>query len=76
MSEAQTLKTLFHEIGHSILHDKEYERIEGLEGSSMKSRSVKGLEAESVAYVCAKALAKQNYYLLKILMVILNLINI
>lgn len=53
MSEAQTLKTLVHEISHSLLHDKEHQRVEGIEDTANKARSNKEVEAESVAYsVC------------------------
>lgn len=47
MSEAQTIKTLVHEIAHSILHDKDT----GTEKDA--DRNTKELQAESVAYtVC------------------------
>lgn len=47
MSEAQTIKTLVHEIAHSILHDKE-------DGEAKDAnRRTKEVQAESVAYtVC------------------------
>ena len=52
MSESQTLKTLVHEISHSLLHDKDNVRIEGID-EAKKNRSTKEVEAESVAYtVC------------------------
>lgn len=47
MSEAQTVKTLVHEIAHSILHDKDT----GTEKNA--DRNTRELQAESVAYtVC------------------------
>lgn len=52
MSESQTLKTLVHEISHSLLHDKDNVRIDGIDDVK-KTRSSKEVEAESVAYtVC------------------------
>ena len=54
MSEAQTLKTMIHELAHSLLHDKEHQRVEGLENTADKSRNNKEVEAESVAFtVCS-----------------------
>lgn len=47
MSEQQTLKTIFHEMAHSDLHN-----VEKLEGISLK-RSTAELQAESVAFVVA-----------------------
>ena len=52
MSESQTLKTLVHEISHSLLHDKDNVRVDGIDDVK-KTRSSKEVEAESVAYtVC------------------------
>ena len=45
MSEQQTIKTLIHEIAHSILHEKE----NGIEKDA--DRNTKEVQAESVAYV-------------------------
>lgn len=42
MSEGQILKTAIHELSHAILHSEE---------NNNKGRSIKELEAESVAYV-------------------------
>lgn len=51
LSEAQQLKTLVHEIAHMLLHTpEEYGQAHGLD------RSMKEVEAESVAYVVASAL--------------------
>ena len=48
MSEAQTVKTLVHEIAHSFLHDSS-------SGRSREGKSTKEVEAESVAYaVCSR----------------------
>lgn len=53
MSELQTLKTLIHETAHSLLHDKDGSKIEGLDDTEKKTRNSKEVEAESVAYtVC------------------------
>lgn len=53
MGESQTVKTAVHEIAHSLLHDKENVRVEGIEDGEKKTRSTKEVEAESVAYtVC------------------------
>lgn len=53
MSELQTLKTLIHETGHSLLHDKDGSKIEGLTDTEKKTRNSKEVEAESIAYtVC------------------------
>lgn len=51
MPEAQTLKTLIHEMAHSMLHDKNAEADLGQQDS--KTKNTKEVEAESVAYtVC------------------------
>lgn len=56
MSEMQTLKTMIHEISHALLHDKDHERVEGLENTADKTRNSKEVEAEAVAYTVCKAL--------------------
>ena len=49
MSESQTLKTMIHEVAHSMLHNKEVEQDE----QARKDRNTKEVEAESIAYtVC------------------------
>ncbi len=49
MSESQTLKTMIHEVAHSMLHNKEMEQDE----QARKDRNTKEVEAESIAYtVC------------------------
>ena len=57
MSELQTLKTLIHETAHSLLHDKDGSKIEGLEDTEKKTRNSKEVEAESVAYTCVSYLS-------------------
>lgn len=53
MGESQTVKTAVHETAHSLLHDKDNVRVEGIESGDKKTRSTKEVEAESVAYtVC------------------------
>ena len=53
MSEQQTVKTAVHELAHSLLHDKDNMRMEGLMDERKKNRETKEVEAESVAYtVC------------------------
>lgn len=53
MGESQTVKTAVHETAHSLLHDKDNIRVEGIEAGDKKTRSTKEVEAESVAYtVC------------------------
>lgn len=53
MSESQTVKTAVHEIAHSLLHDTEHERLEGVDATKKKDRNTKEVEAEAVAYtVC------------------------
>lgn len=47
MAQAQTIKTLVHEIAHSILHDDAFLEI---------PRAIKEVQAESVAYMVCKAL--------------------
>ena len=52
MSESQTLKTMVHEVAHSMLHNKEIDRDDLIEEPA-KDRNTKEVEAESVAYtVC------------------------
>ena len=52
MSESQTLKTMVHEVAHSMLHNKEINRDDLME-APVKDRNTKEVEAESVAYtVC------------------------
>ena len=52
MSESQTLKTMVHEVAHSMLHNREVNRDNVLE-EPVKDRNTKEVEAESVAYtVC------------------------
>ena len=52
MSESQTLKTIVHEVAHSMLHNKEINRDDLME-APVKDRNTKEVEAESVAYtVC------------------------
>ena len=52
MSESQTLKTMVHEVAHSMLHNKEINRDDLIEAPA-KDRNTKEVEAESVAYtVC------------------------
>ena len=57
MSELQTLKTLLHECAHSILHDKDGAKIEGLEDAEKKTRNSKEVEAEGIAYTCVSYLS-------------------
>lgn len=50
MSESQTLKTMVHEVAHSMLHDKEVNQSMDVPA---KDRNTKEVEAESVAFtVC------------------------
>ncbi len=50
MSESQTLKTMVHEVAHSLLHNKEINKDID---APVKDRNTKEVEAESVAYtVC------------------------
>ena len=52
MSESQTLKTMVHEVAHSMMHNKEINRDDLME-APIKDRNTKEAEAESVAYtVC------------------------
>lgn len=50
MSEAQTVKTAFHEASHAMLHSKDVMEA----GSENKTRAQKECEAESVAYVVSQ----------------------
>ena len=53
MSESQTVKTAVHEIAHSLLHDADHARLEGVDVTEKKDRNTKEVEAEAVAYtVC------------------------
>lgn len=53
MSESQTVKTAVHEIAHSLLHDTDHARMEGVDAAGNKDRNTKEVEAEAVAYtVC------------------------
>ncbi|MDE6852848.1 MAG: ssDNA-binding domain-containing protein [Lachnospiraceae bacterium] len=53
MSESQTVKTAVHEIAHSLLHDTDHTRLEGVDAAEKKDRNTKEVEAEAVAYtVC------------------------
>lgn len=53
MSESQTVKTAIHEIAHSLLHDTDHARMEGVDATDKKDRNTKEVEAEAVAYtVC------------------------
>ncbi len=47
MSQQQTIKTMIHEISHSLLHDKET----GIEKDCLPDNRTKEVEAESIAYV-------------------------
>ena len=58
MSEAQTLKTLIHETAHSLLHDTDGVRVEGIEDKDKKTRNTKEVEAESVAYTVCEYFGK------------------
>lgn len=49
MSESQTIKTLLHEICHSLIDDKGHERIDGI-STDNRSRNDKEVTADSVAY--------------------------
>ncbi len=49
MSEIQTLKTLVHEIAHSLLHDDTGTKVEGVDDQK-KTRNTKEVEAESTAF--------------------------
>ena len=52
MSESQTLKTMVHEVAHSMLHNREVSRDNVLE-EPVKDTNTKEVEAESIAYtVC------------------------
>lgn len=53
MSEAQTLKTIFHETAHSILHSTAQMDARKAEGKEEFSREDREVQAESVAYIVA-----------------------
>ena len=50
MSESQTIKTMIHEVAHSILHDYTKQEIK----EDKKDRNTKEVEAESVAFTVCK----------------------
>ena len=56
MDELQVIKTLAHEVSHSLLHDRFNPRLEGVENEFNKTRPVKEIEAESCAYIFCKNL--------------------
>lgn len=56
MDELQIIKTLAHEVSHSLLHDRFNPRLEGVENEFNKTRPVKEIEAESSAYIFCKNL--------------------
>ena len=49
-SEQDCIKTIIHEIAHSMLHGKEM-RVEGIDNTSLLDKSQKEVEAESVAFM-------------------------
>lgn len=50
MSELQTVKTMIHELGHALCHDRDHAGEEGFQ----KDRQTKEVEADSISYtVCA-----------------------
>lgn len=49
MSESQTLKTMVHEVAHSMLHDREVNR-DSMLAEPAKDRNTKEVESESIAY--------------------------
>ncbi len=51
MSESQTLKTMVHEVAHSMLHNKELNKDMD---APVKDRNTKEVEAESIAYTVCK----------------------
>ena len=53
MPEAQTLKTIFHETAHSILHSTAQMDARKAEGKEEFSREDREVQAESVAYIVA-----------------------
>lgn len=53
MPEAQTLKTIFHETAHSILHSTAQMDARKAEGKEAFSREDREVQAESVAYIVA-----------------------
>ena len=55
MSQAQTLKTMIHEIAHAKLHD-EPDVLDPIPMKDKKNRSTREVEAESVAYVVCQHL--------------------
>jgi len=57
MSELQTIKTLLHEIAHSLLHDKDGAKIEEVDDGQKKTRNTKEVEAEATAFTCVSYLS-------------------
>lgn len=60
MSEAQTLKTMIHEIAHAKLH-ADPEDIDIFPDEGKKDRHTREVEAESVAYVVCQHLEQQVF---------------
>lgn len=56
MRESQTLKTMIHEVAHSMLHNKEGEQDE----QARKDRNTKEVEAESIAYMRGSTMEWKN----------------
>ena len=57
MSESQTLKTMVHEVAHSMLHDKEVNQSMDI---PVKDRNTKEVEAESVAFTVCQHFGKDT----------------
>ncbi len=54
MEQLQTVKTVIHELTHSLLHGKANPSVAGIDTGDKKDRLTKEVEAESTAYVVAK----------------------
>ena len=59
MSESQTVKTAVHEIAHSLLHDTDHARLEGVDATEKKDRNTKEVEA---LYPCFYNVDLLNYF--------------
>lgn len=55
LDDAQAVKTLAHELGHVLLHDRTVDDVDDTATSVQLCRGVKEVEAESVAYLIAAA---------------------